>query len=215
MIMLSESMNYRLFFFNHCITVCFIQNMPPKAVHIVAPETLSPPPRSVDTVDSASSGQKRPNPPACDASPKKMIRNIVNISIADWMARCPDGSPTGSTGSGSTYAVLLEAEPCQTITTKKDQRRVAKKAITIGDNTGKTASVTIWGNFAARSWTFPEGSVLLFKNLTFASYYQDKLQLKFADPDAACELLITKAPDILDITKSLKAWFAHSCMFSY
>lgn len=162
--------------------------------------------------ESEQAGSKRPAlPPALDASPKKMVRNIVNITLEEWMQRCPEGSPPGSTGSGNSYAVILDMGPCTTVVTKKDQRRVAKKTIVIGDCSGKEAELTIWGNFAARSWTFPEGSVLLFRNLTFASYYKDKLQLKFADPDAAHELLITKAPESLAITQSLKKWFVNRC----
>jgi hypothetical protein len=139
-----------------------------------------------------------------------MVRNFFNVSISDWMDRCPDGSPAGLTGSGNTYAVILDHGPCQTVTTKKDARKVAKKTIILGDCSGKTAELTIWGNFAARSWTFPEGSVLLFRNLIFASYFKEKLQLKFADPDPAHEMLITKAPDFLDITKQLRTWCAAS-----
>lgn len=189
--------------------------MPPKIATpaIAAPAAFSPP-RTSESNDSESSGQKRSGAPVLE-SPKKFIRNIVNVSISDWMARCPDGSPSGSTGSGNTYAVLLDTSPCQTVVTKKDQRKVAKKTIVIGDNTGKQAELTIWGNFAARSWTFPEGSVLLFKNITFSSYYKDSLQLKFADPDSAHELLISKAPETLDITKALKTWLAHSCLLCY
>jgi hypothetical protein len=87
-----------------------------------------------------------------DSSPKRMVRKLANVSISEWKERCPDGSPPGSTGSGSTYAVLLSQEPVTIVTTKKDQRRVSKKSITIGDQSGQTAEVSIWGLFAARSW---------------------------------------------------------------
>ena len=195
--------------------------MPPKPVQSAASSAnimsvaVSPPHGVAESTDPLLSGHKRPIGPVMDASPKKMVRNIVNITIAEWMERCPDGSPAGSTGTGNTYAVLLDTSPCQTVITKKDQRKVAKKTIIIGDHSGKKAELTIWGNFAARSWTFPEGSVLLFKNLAFSSYYKDELQLKFADPDSAHELLITKASEVLDITKTLKSWFVHICMFCH
>lgn len=214
---LSSSTWYQSLFFKHSYSEICAQIMPPKsasAAAVIAPVTVSPP-SSADPADTANAGNKRSGAPAVESSPKKFIRNIVNISIADWMARCPDGSPSGSTGTGNTYAVLLDTSPCQTVVTKKDQRKVAKKTIVIGDHTGKKAELTIWGNFAARSWTFPEGSVLLFKNLAFSSYYKDELQLKFADPDSAHELLITKAPDSLEVTKLLKTWFVVCSVWLY
>ena len=174
---------------------------------------LSPPGHSSPICSEGSSGSlsvseplKRAGQPFCDASPKRMIRNIVNISLGDWMLRCPEGSPPGMTGSGNTYAVVLDHGPCETVTTKKDNRKVARKTIFLGDCSGKSAEVTIWGNFAARSWMFPEGSVVLFKNLIFSSYFKNKMQMKFCDSDPAYELLITKAPDTLEITKQLKQW---------
>lgn len=173
---------------------------------------FSPPGHStLNGSDAESSGSvseslKRAGPPICDASPKRMIRNIVNISLSDWMLRCPEGSPPGMTGSGNTYAVILDHGPCETVTTKKDARKVAKKTIFLGDCSGKSAELTIWGNFAARSWMFPEGSVVLFKNLQFSSYFKNKMQMKFCESDPAYELLITKAPDALEITKQLRLW---------
>jgi len=158
----------------------------------------------------SSESIKRSAPVMCDSSPKRMIRNIVNVSISDWLERCPEGSAPGLTGSGSTYAVIIDMGPCSTVTTKKDCRKVAKKTILISDCSNKQAEITIWGNFAARSWTFPEGSVLLFKNLIFTTYYKNVLQLKFAEADSAHELLITKAPDSLDITKQLRTWWVYN-----
>jgi hypothetical protein len=176
-----------------------------------AASALGPPVSpSFNSDGESSSGSKRSAPPLPDTSPKRIVRNIVNVSIQNWMERCPDGSPAGLTGSGNTYAVILEMGACVTVLTKKDQRKVAKKTIVLGDCSSQQAELTIWGNFAARSWTFPEGSVLLFKNIVFSSYYKSKMQLKFADADAAVELLITRAPDSLEITKQLRTW----CVFS-
>ena len=151
---------------------------------------------------------KRAGPDAHE-SPKKMVRNIVNISLSEWMARCPEGSPAGLTGSGSTFAVIIEQLPTVIVVTRKDHSRmVAKKTIIIGDDTGNQAELSIWGNFAARSWMHPEGSVILFKNVKFNGYYLSKMQLTFADQDPAHELLISKAIDSLDITKKLKSWYS-------
>jgi ssDNA-binding replication factor A large subunit len=83
-----------------------------------------------------------------------MMRNIVNVSIAEWMDRCPEGSVAGSTGSANTYAVVIEQHPVAIITTKKDQRRVSKKVIIIGDDSGNKAELSIWGTFATRSWMY-------------------------------------------------------------
>jgi hypothetical protein len=59
----------------------------------------------------------------------------------------------------------------------------------------------------------PEGSVVLLRNLKFGSYYQNKLQLAFADSDQQLEWLISKADDSLVITKQLKSWFStHGCI---
>jgi hypothetical protein len=77
---------------------------------------------------------------------------VVNVSIADWMERCPDPSLPGATGSGSTYAVVLCEIPTQHVTTKRDLKQVPKKSIVIGDDTGKTAEIVVWGAFACRAW---------------------------------------------------------------
>ncbi len=94
---------------------------------------------AVDAIDSPS--------PA-----KKFVRNVVNISIQEWMERCPDQSVAGATGSGSTHAVVLCEMPTATVTTKRDMKQVAKKTILIGDHSGKTAELIIWGQFACRAW---------------------------------------------------------------
>ncbi len=54
---------------------------------------------------------------------------------------------------------------------------------------------------------------MLIRNLKFSSYYQNKLQLAFADSERQLEWLISKAEDSLMITKQLKSWFsAHGCI---
>lgn len=50
--------------------------------------------------------------------------------------------------------------------------------------------------------------MLLMRNLKFHQYYKEQLQLKFADNEPNYEMLIAKADDSLDITKSLKKWFS-------
>ncbi len=50
--------------------------------------------------------------------------------------------------------------------------------------------------------------MLLMRNLKFHQYYKEQLQLKFADNEPNYEMLIAKADDSLDITKSLKQWFS-------
>jgi hypothetical protein len=145
-----------------------------------------------------------------EPSPKKMVRRIANVTLMEWKERCPPGSQPGSTGIGSTYAILISQEPVALITTKKDQRRVSKKTIIIGDCTGQRAEISIWGLFAARSWMYPEGTVLLLRNLKFHQYFQDNMQLKFADVEPNYEMLITKADDSLDITKELKLWYSNA-----
>jgi hypothetical protein len=94
---------------------------------------------AVDAIDSPSPS-------------KKFVRNVVNTSIQEWMERCPDQSVAGATGSGSTHAVVLCEMPTATVTTKRDMKQVAKKTILIGDDTGKTAELIIWGQFACRAW---------------------------------------------------------------
>ena len=119
------------------------------------PSSFSPSPvESVSQDSQESVGMKRQStlPALLDSSPKKMVRKISNVMISEWMERCPNGSPPGSTGTGSTYAVLISQQPVELITTKKDQRRVSKKSITVGDHSGHTAEISIWGAFAARSW---------------------------------------------------------------
>jgi hypothetical protein len=77
---------------------------------------------------------------------------VVNVSIADWMERCPAQSVAGATGTGSTYAVVLCEMPTSHVTTKRDMKQVPKKNILIGDDTGKTAELVVWGAFACRAW---------------------------------------------------------------
>ena len=79
---------------------------------------------------------------------------VVNVSIAEWMERCPDPSVAGSTGTGSTYAVVLCEMPTTHVTTKRDMKQVPKKNILIGDDTGKVAELVIWGAFACRAWMY-------------------------------------------------------------
>jgi hypothetical protein len=200
----------------------YLVSMPPKMPHSAAAadcstaatvnpivDSSSPPASTSQTLPSLVSGGgcARPRPfPIVESSPKKFVRNIVNVSLNDWMERCPDPSPMGCSGTGSTFAVIIEQMPTIVVTTKKDNRKVAKKTIIIGDVTGKQAEITIWGNFAARSWMYPEGSVLLFKNLRFSSYYLNKMQLAFADSDPVYEFVISKADESLDITLELKKW---------
>ncbi len=95
---------------------------------------------------SAASSIDSPSPA------KKFVRNVVNISIGEWMDRCPDPSVAGATGTGSTYAVVLCEMATATVTTKRDMKQVAKKTILIGDDSGKTAELIIWGQFACRAW---------------------------------------------------------------
>lgn len=87
-----------------------------------------------------------------DSSPKRFVRNIVNTSISEWMDRCPVESPSGGTGSGHSYVVVLQEMPTQHVTTKKELKQVAKKSIVVGDDSGKTAELVVWGQFACRAW---------------------------------------------------------------
>lgn len=119
---------------------------PPRAVISAADKRLFPFIDSPPQKKSAVSAIDSPSPV------KKFVRNVVNISIGEWMDRCPDPSIAGATGSGSTYAVVLCEMPTATVTTKRDMKQVAKKTILIGDDSGKTAELIIWGQFACRAW---------------------------------------------------------------
>jgi hypothetical protein len=181
----------------------------PAEVVAMIPAVASPSaPAAAASVESASPSKRTQSPGGPDASPKRltMVRNTINVSIDEWLHRCPDPSPTGTGGSGNSYVVVIEQYPTVIVVTKKDSRKVSKKSITLGDDSGKTVDLTIWGNFAARSWMYPEGSVLLIKNLKFTGYYKGQLQLAFSDPDPCHEMLISKADESLDVTKKLKKW---------
>ena len=54
---------------------------------------------------------------------------------------------------------------------------------------------------------YPEGTVLLLRNIKFNSWYKEKLQLGFADSDSL-DMNMSKADSNLDITKRLKSWFS-------
>ena len=54
---------------------------------------------------------------------------------------------------------------------------------------------------------YPEGTVLLLRNIKFNSWYKETMQLGFADSDNY-DMNISKADDHLDITKRLKIWFS-------
>jgi hypothetical protein len=171
--------------------------------------SFSPPMQSNGGAAAPSSPNKRiQSSGMLDSSPKRitMVRNTVSVTASEWYHRCPDPSPKGTGGVGSSFLVVIEHFPAAIVTTIKDQRKVAKRTIVVGDDSGKTIDLTIWGNFAARSWTYPEGTILLIKNLKFSGYYKDQIQLVFADADPAHELLITKADESLDVTKRLKKW---------
>jgi hypothetical protein len=123
--------------------------------------SFSSPPRGVDQaaekrnlpfIDSPSSKKSAAFANDSPSPAKKFVRNVVNISIGEWMERCPDPSVAGATGSGSTFAVVLCEMPTATVTTKRDMKQVAKKTILIGDDSGKTAELIIWGQFACRAW---------------------------------------------------------------
>lgn len=119
---------------------------PPRAVINSADKRILPFIDEPSPKKSAASSIDSPSPA------KKFVRNVVNISIAEWMERCPDPSVAGSTGTGSTYAAVLCEMPTSTVTTKRDMKQVAKKTILIGDHSGKTAELIIWGQFACRAW---------------------------------------------------------------
>ncbi len=123
--------------------------------------SFSSPPRGLDhaaekrilpCIDSPSSKKSAVCSVDSPSPAKKFVRNVVNISIGEWMERCPDPSIAGATGSGSTFAVVLCEMPTATVTTKRDMKQVAKKTILIGDDSGKTAELIIWGQFACRAW---------------------------------------------------------------
>lgn len=119
---------------------------PPRAVTNSAEKRILPHIDSSPSKKSAASAIDSPSPA------KKFVRNVVNISIGEWMERCPDPSVAGATGSGSTFAVVLCEMPTATVTTKRDNKQIAKKTILIGDDSGKTAELIIWGQFACRAW---------------------------------------------------------------
>jgi hypothetical protein len=166
------------------------------------------PPMHSDGGASSQSSKRTQSPGGVDSSPKRitMVRNTVCVSINEWLQRCPDPSASGTGGTGNSYVVVIEQLPTAIVITKKDNRKVSKKTITLGDDSGRSVDLTIWGNFAARSWMYPEGSILLIKNLKFSGYYKGQLQLAFADADPCHELLITKADESLEVTKKLKKW---------
>ena len=171
--------------------------------------TLPPPLLSDGGSSSQSSASKRAQSPGEPVtSPKRitMVRNTVNVAISEWLLKCPEPSAAGTGGSGNSFVVVIEQFPTVIVITKKDSRKVSKKTIVLGDDSGKFVDLTIWGNFAARSWMYPEGSILLIKNLKFTGSYKGQLQLAFADPDPNHEMLISRADESLDITKKLKKW---------
>ena len=144
--------------------------MPPKAITLggaaavrsishVSSLEASPPPISCLEAEKRrlpSSIHASPSPKKVSAvgfdSPKRYIMKVMNVSISDWMQRCPEQSVTGATGTGSTYAVVLCEMPTTHVTTKRDMKQVPKKNILIGDDTGKTAELVVWGGFACRAW---------------------------------------------------------------
>jgi len=160
-----------------CTSTWFIDSfreMPPKAIilgggaaavpipHVVSSEATfaldasSPPPSSILSLDKRQLPCSSPSPKKVLAvgfdSPKRYIMKVTNISIAEWMERCPEQSVAGATGTGSTYAVVLCEMPTQHVTTKRDMKQVPKKNILIGDDSGKTAELVVWGAFACRAW---------------------------------------------------------------
>jgi hypothetical protein len=123
---------------------------PAPSTDLVSIFSVLSPPRSVD--HSASKRILPFDSPTSPSPAKKFVRNVVNISIGEWMDRCPDPSVAGATGTGSTFAVVLCEMATATVTTKRDMKQVAKKTILIGDDSGKTAELIIWGQFACRAW---------------------------------------------------------------
>jgi hypothetical protein len=107
--------------------------------------------RSNDATSPPPSGNDRLA--AFESPTKKMVRNVVNISIERWKELCPEGSPSAFSGIGCTYCIIIEQQPAKMVVTKNDQRRVSKKSIIIGDDTGNEAELVMWGPLAARSWT--------------------------------------------------------------
>jgi hypothetical protein len=115
--------------------------VPPAKKMVRSNEATSPPPSGNDRLV------------AFESPSKKMVRNVVNISIERWKELCPEGSPSAFSGIGTTYCIIIEQQPSKMVVTKNDQRRVSKKSIIIGDDTGHEAELVIWGPLAARSWT--------------------------------------------------------------
>ncbi len=141
--------------------------MPPKAftsgasaeaLPSVVSSAESPPPHSSvcavkRPLPSSINASPSPKKPAIGTtSPKRFIMKVINVTIEEWMQRCPDPSVPGATGTGSTYAVVLCELPTQHVTTKRDMKQVPRKNILIGDDTGKSAEIVIWGAFACRAW---------------------------------------------------------------
>ena len=87
-------------------------------------DASSPPPSSILSLDKRQLPFSSPSPKKVLAvgfdSPKRYIMKVTNISIAEWMERCPEQSVAGATGTGSTYAVVLCEMPTQHVTTKRD-----------------------------------------------------------------------------------------------
>lgn len=125
---------------------------------IIVADVSSPPPHSSGgfvkrSLPSSINAPPSPKNPAVGAtSPKRFIMKVMNVTIDEWMQRCPDPSVPGATGTGSTYAVVLCELPTQHVTTKRDMKQVPRKNILIGDDTGKAAEIVIWGAFACRAW---------------------------------------------------------------
>jgi hypothetical protein len=125
----------------------------------LASDISSPPPiscmeaekRRLPSTIHASPSPKKVSAVGFD-SPKRYVMKIVNVSIGEWMERCPEQSVSGATGTGSTYAVVLCEMATMHVTTKREMKQVPKKNIMIGDDTGKTAELVVWGAFACRAW---------------------------------------------------------------
>ena len=54
---------------------------------------------------------------------------------------------------------------------------------------------------------YPEGTVLLLRNIKFKGWFKNVMQLGFAESDSY-DMNMTKADDNLDITKNLRTWFS-------
>jgi len=110
---------------------------------------------------------------------------------------CAGGFAFCFSGIGCTYCIIIEQQPAKMVVTKNDQRRVSKKSIIIGDDTGNEAELVMWGPLAARAKReeiihfrvcavfqltiprHPEGSVVLLRNLKFGSYYPEQASAGF------------------------------------